>query len=47
MLKSTVKSKSNWQVEVTVRDENGKAVYKLDGKVLKRKIRMENATVRV
>jgi hypothetical protein len=31
-------------VEVTVRGENGKAVYGPDGKVLKTKIRMEDAT---
>ena len=44
MPKSTSKPESNWQVEVTVRGENGKAVYGPDGKVLKTKIGMKDAT---
>jgi hypothetical protein len=44
MPKSTSKPESNWLVEVTVRGENGKPVYEPDGKVLKTKIWMEDAT---
>jgi len=44
MPKSTSKPEYNWWVEVTVRGENGKVVYRPDGKVLKTKIQMEDAT---
>jgi hypothetical protein len=44
MPKSTSKPEYNWLVEVTVRSKNGKAVYRPDGKVLKTKIQMEDAT---
>ena len=44
MPKSISKPESNWLVEVTVRGENGKAVYGPDGKVLKTKIWMKDAT---
>ena len=44
MPKSTFKPESNWQVEVTVRGKNGKGVYGPDGKVLKTKIWMDDAT---
>jgi hypothetical protein len=42
MLKFTSKPESNWLVEVNVRDANGKAVYAPDGKILKRKVQMED-----
>jgi len=44
MPKSPSKPESNWLVEVAVRGENGKAVYGPDGKLLKTKIQMEDAT---
>jgi hypothetical protein len=44
MPKFTSKPESNWLVEVNARDANGKAVYAPDGKILKRKVQMEDAT---
>jgi hypothetical protein len=38
MPKFTLKLESNWLVEVTVRGENGKAVYGPDGKILKTRV---------
>ena len=35
---------NNWGVEVNVWNENGKPVYGSDGKILKMKIQMEDAT---
>lgn len=44
MPKGTLKAQTNWGVEVNVRDTAGKQVYSRDGKPLKEKIRMDNAT---
>jgi hypothetical protein len=43
MPKFTSSPKKNWGVEVNMRGENGKPVYGPDGKILKLKIRMEDA----
>jgi hypothetical protein len=44
MPKFTSKMETNWGVEVNVWNENGKPVYGSDGKILKMKIQMEDAT---
>jgi len=44
MPKFTSKMETNWGVEVNVQNENGKPVYGSDGKILKTKIQMEDAT---
>jgi hypothetical protein len=44
MPKGTSKPEKNWGVEVNVRNENGKPVYGPDGKLLKTKVQMEDAT---
>ena len=45
MPKRTSKPGSNWGVEVTTKDTEGKAVYGSDGKVLKEKINMAMAVI--
>ena len=45
MPKKTSKPGSNWGVEVTTKDTEGKAVYGSDGKVLKEKINMADTTL--
>jgi len=44
MPKFTPKEGSNWGPEMTMMDENRKPVYRADGKVMKTKIRMADAT---
>jgi len=44
MPKFTPKEGSNWGPEMTMMDENRKPVYCTDGKVMKTKIRMADAT---
>jgi hypothetical protein len=44
MPKFTSKPESNWLVEVNAIDANGKAIYTPDGKILKTKIQMQDAT---
>ena len=36
---------SNWLVEVNAVDADGKPIYALDGKMLKTKIQMQDATI--
>jgi len=44
MPKYTLKPGSNWLVEVNVVDANGRQIYTPNGKILKTKIQMEDAT---
>ena len=44
MPKFTSKPESNWLVEVNAVDANGKVIYTPDGKILKIKIQMQDAT---
>ena len=44
MPKFTSKPESNWLVEVNAIDANGKVIYTPDGKILKTKIQMQDAT---
>ena len=44
MPKFTSKPESNWLVEVNAVDANGKVIYTPDGKILKTKIQMQDAT---
>jgi hypothetical protein len=44
MPKGTSKAETNWGVEVNIRDVAGKQVYGADGKLLKGKIQMSDAT---
>jgi hypothetical protein len=43
MLKKISKPESNWGIEVNVQNENGKPVYGSHGKLLKKKVCMEDA----
>jgi hypothetical protein len=45
MPKFTSKPESNWLVDVNARDANGKPIYMSNGKLLKTKIRMDDATL--
>ena len=45
MPKFTSKPESNWLVEVNAQDANGKPIYTPDGKLLKAKIQMDDATL--
>ena len=44
MLKFRSKPNSNWLAEVNIRDASGKAMYAPNGKILKRKVQIEDAT---
>ena len=44
MPKFTLKPKLNWLIEVNAVDTNGKQIYAPNGKILKTKIQMEDAT---
>ncbi|KDQ28737.1 hypothetical protein PLEOSDRAFT_1075675 [Pleurotus ostreatus PC15] len=46
MPKNIPKQRTNWGVEVTARDGDGKVIHGADGKPLKKKIKMSNGTLK-